>query len=106
MDAIIQWFVDNLKIIFQWMYNYLIDLCNAVIFGLAGFIEKCADLLPNYTLPSVTKFLETTEISGWLGWLNWFLPIDAILTCIGIVLFSTTTHFLLAPVLRWVKLVR
>lgn len=64
------------------------------------FLEWVLALLP--TSP-FTKFIEACENLPYLGWLNWFLPIDTFIAIGEAWLVSITLFYLYSIVLRWVR---
>lgn len=70
------------------MFAFLVDLFSGIVQFLTGVLPRSpfADL----TLPEV--------VHQYLGWLNWIVPINSILTFLGLVL----TAFAVAKVAMWV----
>lgn len=56
----------------------IVDLFLDVVFGVASFV---LGLLPDWNVPALTL---GEVFSGSVGTISWVLPVDALLTCLGV----------------------
>lgn len=68
------------------------------------FKDAIISLLP---LSPFAKFIREFENINpeWLGWLNWFIPVKAILTVTAAWLGAVAMFYLYSVIMRWVKLI-
>jgi len=69
---------------------------------LSGLIQSIVKLLP------VSPFKPyIASIQGWqgLGWLNWFMPVSAILGVCAAWLTAIAAYYLFSAIARWLKLI-
>lgn len=65
-------------------------------------IEAALSILPD----SPFKFLTTysnSVIGEWLGWINWFLPINTFLAIVQAWLAAILIYYVIQIILRWAK---
>jgi hypothetical protein len=78
------------------VFNYFIEL-------LASFAYAVTAILPEYTVPALSSFIEQ---SSFLSTLNWLLPISFFIDCLSMLVFGYAAFYIFGPALRWVKLLR
>lgn len=74
--------------IFDWLFNFLSDILEWVI-----------DLLPD----SPFNKLDTSVIEPYMGYVNWFIPLDFILSTLTAWLVAVAGYYCWSVVLRWIK---
>lgn len=62
-------------------------------------ISWVINLLPD----SPFQLVDNTDVSTFLGTLNWFLPLSQIVAILELWLVAITTYYLYMVILRWVK---
>lgn len=101
--SVVNWLWQALLYIVIKLVNYGIDFFNSIISGIASLALIAADMLPSYTVPSPGQLIDN---SGFLGILNWLLPISFFLDVLAMMVVAYATYHIVGPVLRWVKLLR
>jgi hypothetical protein len=79
--------------------DWLVALVNLFIAGIAGAAQTVIDALPD--MPDVPTL--PGSVSAGLGWANWFLPVQTLVTQFVAVLGLVVLFSGVAIVLRWVK---
>lgn len=75
------------------IFGQIGDWLNTALIGILS-------ILPN----SPFVYLQSnTTVSKYLGWLNWFLPIDFALATLELWLFAVGIFYIWQLLLRWVK---
>lgn len=77
--------------IMEWMYGIVQNLGSAVL-----------ALLP---ASPFRGFIDDFVPPTYLGWLNWFFPVQSILIILGIWLSSIALFYLYSIIMRWVKMI-
>ena len=80
--------MDVFRQIFDWLGNALNDLLGWVLF-----------LLPD----SPFKLIEKTPIAPYLKYINWFVPIDFILSTLAAWVSCIAIYYGYQVILRWIK---
>lgn len=80
--------MDIFSSIWDWLCNFLSDCLKWII-----------DLLPNSPFSS----LDVTPIKPYLGYINWFIPMDFILKTLTAWLIAVAGYYCWSVVLRWIK---
>lgn len=80
--------MDIFSQIWDWLFNFLSDC-----------LEWIVDLLPD----SPFQLLDTSPIEPYIGYINWFIPVDFILTTLTLWLVAVAGYYCLSIVLRWIK---
>lgn len=78
---------------FYWTVNKLIAL-------LASFITFVIDLLPTYTLPTLSGSIDKYQF---LTTLNWLFPVGLTIMMVELSIISITLYFTLGTITRWAK---
>ena len=68
-----------------------------------SFGNSITSILP---LSPFTDFINSIGNLPFLGWLNWFVPVQQILTIVGLWLGAVATFYLYQIVLRWIKVIQ
>jgi ABC-type uncharacterized transport system fused permease/ATPase subunit len=112
-DAITQWIVDNFTNFVDFLKEGLISLFNRIIEAIASFIGTVVDLLPDYTLeiPTFASLSSSlSSVGGYandaIAWMNWLFPVDFVLLTVTAIVANELVYVVVAPVLRWFKVVR
>lgn len=83
--------------------NYII---NPAIAGFCAFVSSLAELLPE-TSQTVSGAPTFDDAFGTiLGYINWLIPIDAVIIAITVFATSAITYCLLSPLLRLFKILK
>lgn len=80
--------MDVFSNIFDWFFDFLADILQWVV-----------DLLPD----SPFNKLDTTVIEPYLGYINWVIPMDFILTTFTLWLTAVGIYYCWSVILRWIK---
>lgn len=99
------WIADNIGQLLKLFANSIINyIINPIIEQVGSFFYKCIDYLPTFR---VDNLLNTDAFGGQLlSWINWFIPMSALASGVGILVVSWTAYFGIAPLLRWFKFVK
>lgn len=108
-------FLDLLYFGIDWLYNAMIDLVNAVILVLSTFltglvalfpanpcgslIASCSDAQANLTAPDSAMWATAINTIAWL------IPMEFLVNLVGCAMMGVMSYFLLAPLLRWGKII-
>lgn len=76
----------------MWMKELLVKFGNWVL-----------KLLPHSPFDSIKDFL--SPIEPYLGYLNWFVPVNWILGVLTVWLTAVATFYLYSIIMRWVKMI-
>ena len=74
--------------IFDWLFGFLADILQWVV-----------DLLPD----SPFNKLDITVIEPYMGYINWFIPFDFILSTLTAWLVAVAGYYFWSVILRWIK---
>lgn len=93
------------------MLQYLLDLViYCVVSCINWIIQTIGDLIGGIiSLLPLSPF--TTFESKWFGeikfieWVEWIIPIDAIMSLIGSFVFAVATYYIMKWTLSWLKLI-
>lgn len=95
----ISWFVNHLVCYIE---TAIVDVFNFVIVAIAAFVNAVVGLLPNMpTLPT-----PPSQMTQGLTWVEYWLPVQWILTTMVTFLGLWLSWMILAPALRWAKGIR
>lgn len=87
--------------------NFLVDVANATLDGIVAFATFCATLMPTgRVLPTLPTLPSGSVWEFCLKGLNWFFPISFIAAATLFALGAAVAYALIAPVLRWIKLLK
>ncbi len=67
------------------------------------FANWLLSLLPHSPFKSIQNFLD--PIKPYLGYLNWFVPVNWILGVLTVWLTAVATFYLYSIIMRWVKMI-
>lgn len=70
--------------------------------ALYGILETVLSILPNSPFAFIAEY-SNSVIGQWLGWLNWFLPVNTFLVILETWLAGILIYYVIQIVLRWVK---
>lgn len=85
-----------------WLQSIVINVLNFVIKKLGFVITLIFSLLP----PSPFKILDNSPIAEYLPTLNYFIPLNEMLTVAEVWLAAVGTYYLYQAVLRWIKFIQ
>lgn len=51
------------------------------------------------------EFYATFTVPKWVGWLNWFIPVEGILKVMAAWLAAIALHYVYSVVARWIGLI-
>lgn len=77
------------------------DVVNSIISAICGALTSVFELLPQ----SPFKSIDTSNISEFMGYLNWFIPVKHILNITLLWLACITAYYIYSIALRWFKAV-
>jgi hypothetical protein len=75
----------------------LVDAVNYTIIGIGAAIDAIAFALPS--MPSYTPFMPTDALAA----ANWFYPVGALVTALGVLVTLWTTWLLIRIALNWLR---
>lgn len=81
------------------MGNWVIGLLNSMISGLAAVLSAILFLLPS----SPIQAIDNSSIVQYLGYVNWIIPISAMVTELGAFCIVVLIYYGYQIVLRWGK---
>ena len=68
---------------------------------LAQVLSWVVNLLPNSPFTAISN----TPIAPYLGFINWFIPFDFVITTLTLWLSAIAIYYVYSVILRWVKAV-
>lgn len=80
--------MDRFSKAFDWLFDFLADCLQWIV-----------DLLPD----SPFKMLDYEAIKPYLGYVNWVIPINFMVTTLGLWLTAVAGYYCWSVVLRWLK---
>lgn len=82
--------------------DFIVYIINKIIYIVGVVLNTIFGLLPN------TPFIisDTSVIGGYMGYLNWIIPIDKILIVTVSWLSAITLYYVYQIVLRWIKAIQ
>lgn len=83
------------------MGNLLVSFVNFVINAIGGALSFILGVLPK----SPFKYLENASVKEYLGYLNWIVPIDYIITFLEAWLVAIALFYIYQAFARWVKMI-
>lgn len=84
------------------LYNVIVDIFNLVILAFAQL-----GIAASYLLPSIDFAPpQFPVVANFLGYLNWFIPINHIIVSLGLYSTAIVLYFTIGPILRWVKVIQ
>lgn len=69
---------------------------------LSGIIQKIVAVLP---LDPIQPFINNINFE-FVGWLNWFVPVNTLLTILAAWTAAITVFYLWMAIARWLKLIQ
>lgn len=82
--------------------NIFIKVINLIISSVGNALSLIIGILPH----SPFHYLENSSVSEWLGYLNWIIPIDYIITFLEAWLVAIGMFYIYQSFARWVKLIQ
>lgn len=82
--------------------DLFISLINFIIDGLASIANIALMILP----PSPFEFVANADVDKYLGYFNWVVPVDTLLTITVYWLGAIAIYYIVSVILRWVKLIQ
>lgn len=107
LNSFATFFIDSLGAILMHSVNAVINyIINPLISGLCAFIVTLAEFLPQ-TSESVSGAPSFDDAFGtMLGYINWLIPVDAVIIAITVFASSAVSYCLLSPLLRLFKILK
>jgi len=65
-------------------------------------VSAALSILPNSPFTFLSSY-SSSPVGQWLGWVNWFIPVNTFLVIAEAWLICIGTYYIMALVLRWVK---
>lgn len=82
------------------MGDFIINILNYIISGIASFINFVINLLPK----SPFHYLDNSSISDYIGYFNWLFPIDSMISFLELWLVAIGVYYLYSILMRWIKM--
>ncbi len=79
------------------------DIFSQIWDFLCNFLSDCLEWIIDLLPDSPFKMLDTSVILPYLKWVNWFIPMNFILTTLSLWLVAVTGYYCWSVVLRWIK---
>lgn len=74
---------------------------------ISALLAQVVSLLPSSPFTGmIESFAANSEVQTMLGYMNYFLPIPAMLSALGVWLVAIAAYYIIAPLLRWSKAVQ
>lgn len=67
-----------------------------------NFIEGALSILPDSPFIFLKNY-SNSPIGQWLGYVNWFIPVNTFLAIMEIWLVAIATYYVISIILRWAK---
>lgn len=83
------------------LWDWLVTFINWVIQALASIAKLAVQILPK----SPFTYIDNSPIAEYIGYLNWIIPIEQMITLTGTWLFAITLYYSVSALLRWVKVI-
>lgn len=81
------------------MANWIIGLLNTLIKGLGVILSAITSILPK----SPFTYLDNSPLADYLGTINYFIPLDFMITTGETWLLAVAIYYGVQTVLRWIK---
>jgi hypothetical protein len=91
---------DLLFSFLRFLYNALIELINAIIYGVSLLFSSLLSLLPTLDVPSSAPSA-LTDIAQKVAW---FIPLSTMHSCLLILGVAFLAYFTVKPILKFVRL--
>jgi hypothetical protein len=102
LGSFIDWLVSNLATIRDNFINAQVELLNDIIDRFCAGIVYCLSFLPDFTMPTLGQISTDNQV---MSFINWFIPFDILAAIVVIWIASEIAYIVIAPVLRWFKLI-
>lgn len=86
------------------MSSWLISICNLGIKGIGTVLSTIVALLPSSPFQMSNTWLANIN-SEWIAYLNWIIPIDAIISTVTAWLAAMLLYYAYMIFFRWVKVI-
>lgn len=73
--------------------------------GFSQVGQKIIDLLPGSPFSGLIASLKKSQIMQYMPYINWIIPVKAMLVVFNTWLIALATYLLLSALLRWAKLI-
>lgn len=83
------------------MWNWFVGGLNNIIAGLANVVKSISSILPE----SPIKAIDNSPVGQYLGYINWIIPVNAMLVEIGLFCTAVFIYYAWQVILRWLKAV-
>lgn len=107
IQSFAKFFIDSFGAFLVHLVNAIINyIINPLISGLCAFIVTLAEFLPE-TSETVSGAPSFDDAFGtMLSYINWLIPVDAVIIAITVFATSAVTYCLLSPLLRLFKILK
>ena len=95
----LSWVTDQVVIVFDWLWNFLIDFVNLIIQAIGSAISGFIDLLPTDTAAAFTT-VPDVPLDGFVNFINWVIPVDTLAALILILVANYILYFTVGRVLK------
>jgi len=82
--------------------DFFISIANFFIEALAGVANIALSILP----PSPFQVVSNADVTNYLGYFNWVVPVNTILTITIYWLGAIAIYYVVQVILRWVKIIQ
>lgn len=106
LSAFASWLVSLFNYLIDSLYEGTINAINAIISGVGAAIAFVVGLLPDMGAYNFTPPVSAPGQQDFLGFINWLLPVNHLVSSISLYVAAIILYFAMAPVLRWFKVVR
>jgi phage-related protein len=104
LSFLTDWLVQAISYFLNLFQNLLIKVINQLIVAVADFIKTVINLLPDTPVPPAPSL--PSDSPSLLSYINWFIPVSGIIVALGILLSAWVSYMLVAPLLRWLKIIK
>lgn len=81
-----------------WVFNFLLNL-------VGGALNLIVSVLPNSPFKPVITYAKEMNISEYLAYLSWLLPIGYILSITAAWVACVSVYYLYSIIMRWIKMI-
>jgi len=109
LAALTSWLIQWATYLGITCLNLLVDCANAAIIALVTLVRSVVSLLPSGPSLPIPNQSPAAGADVWvvlLKSLNWFFPVGFVVSSFEFVVASLLAYVVIAPLARWVKLLR
>lgn len=115
LNVLTTFLLNLLYFAIDWLYNAMIDIINALILVVSTFITGLVALFPANPCGSLiascseaTSGLSAPPSELWsvaINTISWLIPMAFLVNLVGCAMMSVMIYFMIAPLMRWAKLI-